>query len=233
MFKEFWEKRGFRKVVFNWGGIAFVFLLSAILSIVLAPMLESKIIYILTAACFLLICWPIRQITNTYNLYMEMYRNTLLAQKRMQEIALELSANDFKASKHFSAFAYNYIEYRNDFKATDNIHIWLDEENKRIAYAKLLPNLNDVSEPKHFKIYEYSDLRSTKIVAKYEETSVRKILTELYVRLEFAGGDYGSIMPVNDNQRYNCDTPEYDEVVQQAEDFKKLLDEIIESSQEG
>ena len=140
---------GYKKGMRNGIAMLIFYILLLALTLCIGILFEQNFVYRVSALCVVMIFWVIKQIKRISNNYIEMEKNTAIAKQRITQYSEMLDENAFVVSKHLSAFGYNFIEYRNDFSAPDNMHLWVDEQNKKLAFAELLEN--------HFKIFKFSD----------------------------------------------------------------------------
>ena len=209
------QKTGYKKAMRNGVAMLLTYIFLFAITICVGIFLKMGFLYVLSVISAFMIFWTIKQIKKIERNYIEISKNTAIAKETIAKCQETLNENAFVVSKHISAFGYSFIEYRNDFSAPDNIHLWIDEENKRLAFAELLAN--------HFKIFNYSEIVSADLLKKAQQVGTREIVTALVVVFVLQDDEFAYGIPVNDNQGFYTDTEEYDKFMEQAETLLTLL----------
>ena len=214
------EMAGYKKGLRGRVGMLVLYIFLLLLSLCIAIFLEQIFCYLLALVSVVMIFWTVNLIRVLNKNYAEMATNTAIAKERIEKYTEELKKNAFVVSKHISAFGHKFIEYRNDFAAPDNIHLWIDGENKRLAFAELLED--------HFKIFDYSDIISVDMIKDVKQVGTRDMLTVLIVQFTLKDDNFMYGIPVNDNQGFYLDTQEFASIIKQAEELVAVLNSFKE-----
>lgn len=137
---------------------------------------------------------------------------------------------DLSKAKRYSSFGYNFIQYRNKYKAPDNLNIILDDEKRIMIFYMLLPYT--------MEIINYSDIKGAEIVEFYKGQSVPKGSTEkvdsIVVEVKLKK-NISTVVGVSANDNIPCfvGDEKYNEAYEQAKKFKSIIDDIAKSNKKG
>lgn len=134
--------------------------------------------------------WVIIKMVQLYNNYKEIKSNIPIIKINYAKAKQELLDNGFVSSEHISSFGYNFIEYRNCFNATDNLHIEIDHENKKLAQYMLLPYT--------FVIKEFKQIVNVELGTDTIIKNGRNFYKAIVVTIAFNDGD-SFCLSANDN----------------------------------
>lgn len=146
----------------------------------------------------------------------EVEKNYNLAQQSIEKSGL-------KPTKHYSSFGHKWIEYRTQYKAKDNLHIELDEQNKKIIVYML--------EPYYFNIYDYSDVVDVNITIEdgakkitYQQVSYTfdSYVESICVTINFKDGTFFNLS-ANDNAKCYVGDAVYQKAISQALELQSII----------
>ena len=187
------------------------------LSYILIQM-SGTIGYIFLVAGILYELWVIKKMVALYNNYNEIKNNIAIIQSNYVKAKQELLEKGFVSNEHLSSFGYNFIEYRNCFNATDNMHIEIDYENKKIAYYMLLPYL--------FEIKEFNEIGKVELVTEKQIKNGRVFYTTIAVKINFADGKFFGLS-VSDNMGCYENDNDYKKYMEDANIFIEKIEKLI------
>ena len=144
------------------------------------------------------------------------------AETNYEKYKHQLKEMGFVSSKHYSGFGYKWVEFRNIINLVDNLHLEIDEENKRIAYYYLtLDGDSDII------FLNYSDLISVQLDC---QESLGKVITyAVTIKVKHEVGLIG--LPVNDNEGFVLNSEKGLQYQKQAEQLMREINAIIAEGQ--
>ena len=144
------------------------------------------------------------------------------AETNYEKYKHQLKEMGFVSSKHYSGFGYKWVEFRNVINLVDNLHLEIDEENKRIAYYYLtLDGDSDII------FLNYSDLISVQLDS---QESLGKVITyAVTIKVKHEVGLIG--LPVNDNEGFVLNSEKGLQYQKQAEQLMQEINAIIAEGQ--
>ena len=206
------------------GGIIFVVAFIFIMSIVLGSFeLDDDIfqLILLFEVVGILVLFALF----IFSTFKKLNKNHSEMLKTIEEVELnyekykkQLKEMGFVSSKHYSGFGYKWVEFRNIAGVVDNLHLEIDETNKKVAFYFL--SLDGDSQ---LIMLNYSDLISVKL--ECEEMAGKVVTYAVSIKVNHEIGEIG--LPVNDNEGFVLSSEKGIKYQKQAEQLIKEINEII------
>ncbi|MBE5743982.1 MAG: hypothetical protein E7358_04635 [Clostridiales bacterium] len=148
----------------------------------------------------------------------EIIKTMHAAELNYQKYKNQLKEMGFVTSKHYSGFGYKWVEFRNILNLVDNLHLEIDEVNKKVAYYFLyLDGDSDIY------IMNFSDLISTRLES--EEISGKIVKYAVTIKVKHEIGEIG--LPVNDNEGFILNSEKGLNYQNQAKQLMTEINKII------